>query len=113
MTPVPDPGGGGGVLRVTPDELRDAARTFDAARRDLDAQAGRLDALFDGAAGGAGDPGLAAALSSAATDFSDFARKLAGHLGDQAGKLRSAAADYEHGDACGASRILSTPMGGP
>jgi hypothetical protein len=112
MAPVPEDGGGG-VLRVTPDELRDAARTFDAAGRDVDAQAGRLDALFDGAAGGAGDPGLAGALSSAATDFSDFARKLAGQLRDQAGKLRSAAAGYEHGDAAGAGRVLSTPMGGP
>ena len=111
MAPVPEDGGG--VLRVTPDELRDAARAFVAAGRVVAAPAGGLDALCDGAAGGAGDPALAGALSSAATDFSDFARKLAGHLRDQAGKLRSAAAGYEHGDAAGAGRVLSTPMGGP
>ena len=111
MAPVPEDGGG--VLRVTPDELGDAARAFAAAGRDGAAPAGRRDALFDGAAGGAGDPALAGALSSAATDFSDFARKLAGHLRDQAGKLRSAAAGYEHADAAGAGRVLSTPMGGP
>ena len=111
MAPVPEDGGG--VLRVTPDELRDAARAFDTAGREGAAPAGRLAALSAGAAGGAGDPALAGALSSAATDFSDFARKLAGHLRDQAGKLRSAAAGYEHGDAAGAGRVLSTPMGGP
>ena len=32
---------------------------------------------------------------------------------DQAGKLRSAAAGYEHGDAAGAGQVLSTPTGGP
>jgi Family of unknown function (DUF6317) len=112
MAPVPEPGGGG-VLRVTPDELRDGARTFATASGDVTAQAGRLDALFDGAAGGAGDPGLASAMLSASTDFSEFARALARHLGDQAGKLRGAASGYEHGDAVGARQILSTPIGGP
>ena len=37
MAPVPEPGGGG-VLRVTPDELRDGARAFDAA----DTEGGQL-----------------------------------------------------------------------
>jgi hypothetical protein len=112
MAPVPEPGGGG-VLRVTPEELRDGARTFEAASRDVSAQAGRLDALFDAAAGGAGESGLASALLSASTDFSRFARTLAGHIGDQAGALRGAASGYEQGDAAGARQILSTPMGGP
>jgi hypothetical protein len=109
---VPDPGGTG-VLRVTPDELRDGARTFETASRDADAQAGRLDSLFDSAAGGAGEPGLAGAMSSASSDFSAFARKLSGHLGDQVGKLRGAASGYEQGDAAGAQRVGSTPSGGP
>jgi hypothetical protein len=112
MAPVPEDGGGG-VLRVTPAELRDGARTFEEAGRDVSGQAGRLDALFDGAAGGAGESGLAGAMLSASTDFSAFARTLAGHLGEQAGKLRRAASGYEHGDAAGARQVLSTPMGGP
>ena len=106
MAPVPEDGGGG-VLRVTPAELRDGARTFEEASRDVSGQAGRLDA------GGAGESGLAGAMLSASTDFSAFARTLAGHLGDQAGKLRGAASGYEHGDAAGARQVLSTPMGGP
>lgn len=109
---VPDPGGGG-VLRVAPDELRDGARTFETAGSGVGAQAGRLDSLFDSAAGGAGEPGLAGAMSAASSDFSQLARKLAGHLGDQAGKLRGAASAYEQGDAAGAQRVGSTPLGGP
>jgi len=111
MAPAPEPGGGG-VLRVTPDELRDGARTFETGSRDVKAQAGKLDSLLDSAAAGAGDSGLASAMSSAATDFSEFARNLASHIGDQVGKLRGAASGYEHGDAAGAQRIMS-PTRGP
>jgi hypothetical protein len=107
MAPVPEPGGGG-VLRVTPDELRDGARAFDAAGRDVNTQAGRLDALFDSASGGAGDPDLAHAMSSASVDFSEFARRLSGKLSGQAGKLRDAASGYEHGDAAGARTVSGT-----
>jgi Excreted virulence factor EspC, type VII ESX diderm len=109
---VPEPGGAG-VLRVTPDELRDGARMFETASKDISAQAGRLDSLFDSAAGGAGESGLASAMASASTDFSAFARKLSSHVGDQVGKLRGAASAYEQGDAAGAQRVISTPSGGP
>ena len=43
MAPVPEDGGG--VLRVTPDELRDAARAFDAAGRWMPSRFGAFVAV--------------------------------------------------------------------
>jgi Excreted virulence factor EspC, type VII ESX diderm len=100
-------------LEVDPAELRGAAGTYDRLARDLSAQAGKLDSLFAACAAAAGDPGLANAISWAATDYADAARKVSGSVSAQAGALRGAATSYEHGDHSGAGTVSSTPTGGP
>jgi hypothetical protein len=110
--PPRDGGASGGVLRITPAELRAAAAAIDGVGEDVDAQAGRLDAALVEAAGAAGNPRLADSLGRAAWDFAGFARALAAGVGAEAGKLRAAAAGYEHADAAGAAALTTTP-GGP
>ena len=111
--PPREGGGCGGVLRITPVELRAAATAIDGVGSDVDAQAGKLDGALDSAAGAAGNPSLADSLGRAAWDFAGFARGLAAEVGAEAGKLRSAAAGYEHADAAGASTLTTTPTAGP
>jgi hypothetical protein len=111
--PPHDGGGPGGVLRITPAELRAAASAIDTAGGDVDVQAGKLDGLLVSAAGAAGNRRLADSLGRAAWDFAGFARALAGDVRAEAGRLRSAAAGYEHADAAGAATLTSTPAGRP
>lgn len=99
-------------LHVTPDELRSAAGVYARAASDVSgAQARSLDTAFSNAASAAGDHGLAGALQSCASDYGDIARALGGMINDQAGKLRDAANQYDHGDAAGAGTINRTPLG--
>jgi hypothetical protein len=100
-------------LQVDPAELRGAAGTYDRLAGDVGAQAGKLDSLFAACAAAAGDPGLANAISWAATDYADAAKKVAGAVRGQAAALRGAATSYEHGDHSGAAAVSSTPTGGP
>lgn len=70
-------GGGGGFAAVT-ERLRQGAATYEGMAGELLAEGERLHEVFSGAAGPAGNPGVAGPLLTSAGAFAEFAATLAG-----------------------------------